>query len=681
VSRAGFVVAVLAAWPTAAHADEPDALGAFAVERDAYGFGDAAFVPTNFFAPVEVRGVIHRPADLTMGPFPLVIALHGRHSTCFDPDIPIEDDPYANASQEWPCSPGHEPVPSLDGYDYWAQNLASHGYVVVSIGANGINAADDAVDDAGASARAELIGEHLRYWEAFNTTDEYGTVYNGSVDLQNVGLVGHSRGGEGVAAFAVLAAARSLPYRVGAALLLAPTDFNRLEVTGVPLAVMVPYCDGDVFDLMGVHYFDDSRYASAGDLAPKYVFEMAGSNHNFYNTTWSPGSFVDGGAVDDFDALAQAIGQDDPACGANAGTRLSEAEQQRSYVAYANAFFRTHLGHETQFVELLRGDVDPPVGAAPAAVRTSYMPPDVASERLVVNRIAELGSLVDNDLGGVVQNDALTNYAICGVGPDGGIEDYSHCVADPGMFMGDLFEGREPHVPGLAQLRLAFDGEASWTNALPEGTDVSGFVALQLRVAYDFEAPVDGGAAVTFTVALTDRDGTRASVGPRLWSDDIAAPVGGLYPVVPKLLLHGIRIPLAAFVTAEPELDLADLASIELLFDGGAGAILLSDLAFADEAPPLPSDTSSGESDSGMPDGSGSGGESTSTGTDESTSTVAASSEGTAGSSDTSGPSQDGEDGGCGCSEGSPRSTWLWLGLLAGWRRRRRPAQPNLPVM
>jgi hypothetical protein len=656
--------------PQIANAADPDAPGPFATVHETYSLGDTAFVPTEFNgSAVELRGAIQRPTDLSSGPFPLVIVLHGRHSTCFDPDIPVDQDPFANATGEWPCFASHQPIPSHDGYDYWAANLASHGYVVVSIAANGINAADDAVDDGGADARAQLVAKHLELWQAFVETSEYGTTYNGAVDLQNVGLVGHSRGGEGVAAYFSYAAANNLPYGVNAALLLAPTDFNRFVVSGVPLAVMVPYCDGDVFDLEGVHYYDDSRHALAGDGAPKYVFEMAGSNHNFYNTVWSPGTYEDGGAVDDFAYLAFSIGQDDASCGADSALRLSEADQQQSYIAYANAFFRTHLGHEDEFVELLRGDVDPPAGAAAAAVRTSYMPADSAGDRLVVNKVVGMSSLDTNDLGAPVQADALSGYALCG---EGDANDYDHCVSDPGMFMGDLFEGREPHAPGLAQLRLGFANQAKWTNALPDGTDASGFAALQFRAAVDFEDPADDGSTVEFTVALVDGAGTRATVGPRGWTDPLVHPVGALYPIVPKLLLHGIRIPLAEFVASNAALDLSDLAAIELVFDGGTGAILLSDLMFADELPPPPSgtDSSSGGSESGIADDSSSGG--AAEGTTTNAETTASSDEGTGGSSSESGSAAHEDAGGCGCASGRSNAWWAILLPIACARRRRR---------
>ncbi len=666
--------------PAVAHAD-PDDVGRFAVQLDEYSLGDTAFVPDSLVAPVEIRGVIHSPTAIDEGPFPLVIALHGRHGTCYDPDEPGTD-PFQSASQEWPCASFHEPIPSYRGYDYWAAQLASHGYVVVSIGANGINAADGEADDGGASARGELINEHLELWEQFNTTDEYGTDFNDSVDLQRVGLVGHSRGGEGVAAFIAQNVAAGAPFGVDAALLLAPTDFGRTTVTDVPMAVMLPYCDGDVMDLQGVHYFDDSRYAVSGDAAPKYVFTMDRSNHNFYNTVWSPGTFPMGGAFDDFEIPEIVFEQLDPHCSiAAGGPRLGEAEQQASFTAYASAFFRTHLGGETEFVDLLRGDADPPAAAAGAFVRTSYMPPDDPASRLVVNRVTTATSLETNDLGGAVEGVALATYDLCGVGPEGGIEDYAHCVEEPNFFMGDLYDGREPHAPGLAQLGLAFAGDANapslWSNALPEGTDVGELLYLQLRAGVDFEDPSAAAGAVDFTIALVDRDGTRATTTLQTWTDALSLPPGELYPVVPKLLLHGVRIPLAAFVDpamgGDAALDLGDLASVELEFDAGTGALLVSDLAFVDPVPPPPSGTDSGSSDDGDSESSA-GPIDTSAGDDDDPSTSAA--DGTAGGDDdgdSTGPTQtdDGDDDGCGCRSAPTHGAWWCVAAIACARRRR----------
>ena len=665
------LVLAIVAVPTVAQA-EPDAPGPFAVQTDEYGFGDAAFFPESLAGVVELRGVIHSPVELDEGPFPIVVVLHGRHGTCYDPDGPF-DDPFANVSQEWPCGSNHEPIPSYHGYDYWAAQLASHGYVVVSIGANGINAADGEADDGGAQARAELIEAHLELWQSFVDTDEFGTKFNDAVDLDNVGLVGHSRGGDGVAAFVARNAMRAEPFGLGGALLLAPTDFTRIVVPDVPLAIMLPYCDGDVMDLQGVHFFDDSRYALPGDVTPKYVFTMDRSNHNFYNTVWSPGTFAFGGAFDDFEIPEIVFEQLDSHCSVAAGgPRLGEAEQQASFVVYASAFFRTHLGHETEYVDLLRGDADPPAAAAPAEVRTSYMPPDDPASRLIVNRVAAASSLQTNDLGGMVQGVDLSTYDLCGVGPRGGIEDYQHCVLIPNFFMGELYEGREPHVPGLAHLGLAFAGESTWVNALPEGTDASALSHLQFRAGVDFEDPAAVAGAVDFTIELTDRAGVRATTTLQSWTDALARPPGDLYPVAPKLLLHGVRIPLASFVdptTGDPALDLGDLATVELAFDAGAGALLVSDLAFVDAVPPPPGGTDTSGSESGDADTNGDA--DTSGSADDST-TGAPSGTSSSGTEGTTGPAADDDAGGCGGCRSSGRTPGaFWSILLIVLRRRR----------
>lgn len=298
-------------------------------------------------------------------------------------------------------------------------------------------------------------------------------------------------------------------------------------------------------------------------------------------------------------------------------------------------------------------------------MRTSYTPADLSSERMTVNRVASEASLQTNDLGEAVQATRAQGYALCGVGPGGGIEDYTHCVNDPGMFEGDLFEGRQPHVPGLAQLRLGFAGGATWTNTLPPGTDVSGFKALQLRAAVDFESPQFAGP-VELTVVLVDGSGVRATA----ITDGISAAVGQIYPVVPKLLLHGVRIPLAAFVTdGDDVLDTTDLARIDLVFDAGGGAVLVSDLAFADALPIEPDTTSTGQggesstadaADSAPADTSGDVDPTDATGEHD---TAAASSDGT-GSTEADGAGGDG----CGCA--SARGGPWWLVVLGLARRR-----------
>ena len=124
---------------------DPGTPGPLAVTREEYNFGDTAFTPTDFPGPVELRASIHYPTNPASGR-PVIIFLHGRHATCFN----------GSGAQflQWPCTKGRQPIPSFAGYDYVSEVLASHGYVVVSISANGVNAVDNLVFDLGALARA-----------------------------------------------------------------------------------------------------------------------------------------------------------------------------------------------------------------------------------------------------------------------------------------------------------------------------------------------------------------------------------------------------------------------------------------------------------------------------------------------------------------------------------------------
>src|SRR6476659_6225218 len=141
-----------------AHVPDPGTTGPLALTREEYTFGDTAFQPSNFPGPVELRASIHYPTVLA-GPYPVIVLLHGRHATCFKG---------GSALLQWPCTTnGSQPIPSYQGYDYFSEILASHGYVVVSISANGVNAVDNFVFDLGALARAELIQKHLDILNGF----------------------------------------------------------------------------------------------------------------------------------------------------------------------------------------------------------------------------------------------------------------------------------------------------------------------------------------------------------------------------------------------------------------------------------------------------------------------------------------------------------------------------------
>jgi hypothetical protein len=554
---------VLSSWSGAAVSAPPDTgvPGPLAVTREEYSFGDTAFTPPGFPGPVELTASVHSPTDLSGGPFPLIVFLHGRHVTCFDG---------SSVFLQWPCSPPRQPIPSFKGYDYVAEILASHGYIVVSISANGINAVDNSTGDAGMDARARLVQEHLNTWNTFNTTGgaPFGGKFIGKVDLTKVGTMGHSRGGEGVVRHFIFNASLGSPYGIKAVLPLAPVDFSRPVINNVPLSVMLPYCDGDVSDLQGVHFFDDARYNVPGDATPKHTILVMGANHNFFNTIWTPGLFV--GGSDDWGASS------DPFCGTVAGNkRLTAAQQRGTGAAYIAGFFRLYMGGESAIAPLFRGDALPPPSAMTDQIFPSYHAP--APERIDVNRTLDAGNLSTNTVGGAVTQTGLTPYDMCG----GESPQPLHCL--PGEI-----DDRQPNTAtsalssnrGLSQLRLGWNAAAATytNNLLGTSRNLSSARTLQFRASVNFaDARNPVNVPQDCRVTLTDNLGAQSTVLLSNHSRILYYPPGTTAEV-PKVILNTARIPLTAF----SGIDFTNIESIKLAFDNPSGALLISDLALAD---------------------------------------------------------------------------------------------------
>ncbi len=273
---------------------------------------------------------------------PLVLVLHGRHSTCYRGGAD------GHASGDWPCPTGWRPVPSHTGYRYLADRLASQGVLVVSIAANGINGQDGLFADGGAFARSRLVRHHLAQWAEWSAHggDPWSNRFEGRVDLDRVVLVGHSRGGEGVERAAIDSEPDD-PWQVRGLVLIGPTAFGRQVAPGIHTAVLLPFCDGDVSDLQGQQYVDIGRDLTVDRALRASVMAM-GTNHNYYNTEWTPGLSQSPAWDDWFDP-------GDSQCGENGEERLSPAEQQAVGLAYTAALVDLAVRGGAESLPLLDG--------------------------------------------------------------------------------------------------------------------------------------------------------------------------------------------------------------------------------------------------------------------------------------------------------------------------------------
>ena len=484
---------------------------------------------------VEMVGHVVKPAPSAADPsHPLVVFLHGRHGYCYNPETGRE-------GWRWPCRGAQQPIPSHLGYDYVQRLLASQGYVTVSIAANGINAQDGMLLDGGAAARSQLVQAHLDLW----ASELAGSVHE--VDLDNVVLVGHSRGGEGVSR-ASLEIPLGADYMITGQVLIGPTNFGRQTTPYVPTVTVLPSCDGDVIDLQGQTYTDLARGLATGDTAMKSSVMAVGANHNFFNTEWTPG-LAAAPAMDDW-------GGKGGVCGKGAESRLTAAQQRRVGKAYVAGAVRLFAGGRQDVRPMFDGS-PVRVGSTGAAVVLSHM---VGGDR-------------EFRVPGVDGSAVGAGASLCKGTTPWGQTDRPLC----GRFA--RAPGATPHWPTAGSLIPTFQAvQLSWTEsggggglALDEPLDLSGSDWLDLRTVVD---PKVGDVSVR--VRLTDAAG----------SSVIADPVGG--NVVPALP-HGDRwLPgkywaqtLRVDAGALSDVDASRVSRIEVVGTSDRGRLWVIDVAAA----------------------------------------------------------------------------------------------------
>ena len=112
-------------------------------------------------------------------------------------------------------------------------------------------------------------------------------MFQGHIDFNNVGIVGHSRGGEAVIRAARINTAEALGWQIRAGVSIAPTDYHHYGDPGVPLLVIYGSNDGDVAgtwpDRTCFNIYDEAG-------RPRSFVFVYGATHDQFNTVWAPTS-------------------------------------------------------------------------------------------------------------------------------------------------------------------------------------------------------------------------------------------------------------------------------------------------------------------------------------------------------------------------------------------------------
>jgi hypothetical protein len=541
---------------------------------------------------IPMRGSITYADDVDFAR--VIVYVHGRHAVCIgavSPDRRVCDDLTTEDG-----TPIQTDIRSYGGYDYMAKNLASHGYTVMSIEANTTNF-DNSYRDAGANARSQIIQASLELlWRWNNGAGPYvpgepdhtvGTKLVGRLDFADgIGLMGHSRGGDAVTDFIGYTRNLTRPrsgfqrFTLDAVLALAPITSSAYKMPyGTNYGVLLPACDGDVSNLGGARFFQNSRYPTgAPDTFAKVQWYVQGTNHNFFNTVWTQ---------DD------ASTQTDPACSRfqpATTARLTPNDQRRVGAALMNSFLRRYVGGEKAFDPIMTGAVTLPESAAPQnsgkglreEVKTSYIAP--AAQRFDLLKPPSVldpqpDPLETVELTRWTEETANNGY----IAKRGSLTTFQVCTASVSAY--PLCPDRSINRSLNTQFTVAWDGPAWLTVNLARAgapVDVSRFGVLDMRAAMnrnDARNPAGDGytpnlVTQDFDVTLTDAAGRRATTRAARWTTSLEPSIGNQFR---HIVLNGIRIPLYTFAGV----DLTSIVSVELGFVQPAmGSIQLSDMMF-----------------------------------------------------------------------------------------------------
>lgn len=434
------------------------------------------------------------------------------------------------------------------------------------------------------------------YYEISNSTpSELGINLKHKIDFGNVGLMGHSRGGEGMRAVYDLYRDSSSPWleRVVSPLVvkgifeIAPTDRRAVNRFGEPWinaddtawAVLLPACDGDIAAMWGAKHFDRILGFTTESIAtPKSTFYVYGANHNFYNTEWQ---------VSDSNGC---IGANNTAL----FSQIESASQRQTGLKPFLAFFRANVGNAA--TPSLNQIFDPRY-AVPTSVSSL-----TTIERGYSASPSSTRTKVFNDLAGFSSGSDIcsSSSVVCNSGV---VASTLSALASP--VQTNPIRG----VFGLDHDDAFFPAAVSWTSASPDkylqtnysgGTtfNASGLSMLEFRVSRrrrdtptlasstgsDVLLPnsLNGSNFTGFSVQLVMNDGSiTKAIAARKFAI-LEGPVGKPHYAIQDGELHPllktIRVPLSEFQAS----NLSQVRGVRFVFnDSLQGAIFLSHIRFS----------------------------------------------------------------------------------------------------
>lgn len=463
---------------------------------------------------VPINGLLRVPQGC--GPFPLVLIAHGNH---------------------WPVEN------STPGYGYLLDLLASHGMIAGSVDCNFLNGANWGESDG----RAIVHLEQIKQFQIWNQQPDHPLF--GKVDLSNIMISGHSRGGEAIghaSYFNTLDGVVPNPgdppvpldgssglgpyhFNLKAVVAIAPTA-NQYQPVNGPIPITDNYVilhgseDGDVWTFEGYQTYDQAHPIDlSAPTQPARGFKalvwIYGANHNFFNAVWPQ----------------------------EGSPSLSRAEQESIAKVFISAIAQGVLLHRADYLHLLKdAHWGQQQGWLPETMTlvSQYQDPD----RLFIAHYEE--DTVPTTLSPPVQ----------------GQIDIAGIAAGRELFFNQNTQGN------LYQQTRGF--RADWDRSGQQfviyldsdGLPPHAFQVFSLRAGQSNDPKNLVDHVLNFTIALSDGNQTHAVKASDFATLPYPAQIGReVWPNLRRSVMQTIRIPLSIFV--DGGVDIQHLQTITFRFD------------------------------------------------------------------------------------------------------------------
>lgn len=480
---------------------------------------------------MPLNGRVWYPAGA--GPFPLVLIVHGAHNAFEDSEL---------------------------GYAYLAEHLASRGYIAVAVDENFLNGT--ALGDGEGrevAARAWLLLKHLQGWRDWNATA--GNPFFGRVDLDNIALIGHSRGGEAVAAATVLNTrtqgaiiSRDFDFNIRAVVALAPSDWfyqpngQLLKLKDTSYLVLGGSHDADTYTFYGLAQYHRTQLTAGSDQFKALVY-LNQANHGQFNTVWGD---HDRGRVG---SLAL-----------NRAPLMSGEAQRQAAKVFIAGFLEATLRGRAEYRALFYRPAAAQAWLPDSLLVTAYQ--DASFVPLATFDTVRRRDITEA-IGGAATTEGLTTWAIAPLKLRDGQRDQDNIA---------LHLAWEAGAAARYQIDLPKGAAADWQLG---PADALTFALMPVSAdPLSLSLELTDAAGVTVRLPLSQFGAIPPPLPAELVKADwLLGPAGFNITLAQRaeLVPQVYDLPLAAFAAADPLFQPGQLSRVRFVFDGAAGGDLYLD--------------------------------------------------------------------------------------------------------